>query len=513
MTITQTLRQTPLVPPVPRFERGQRWRLPALGVLFVLALGGILVLAQMTPPDPEHSQTGFLSFWMLTYLPYLAACLLVLVTPPATGRRRWLELALILGGALLLRLPLIGLAPNLSRDSWRYVWDARVFLHGYSPYVYAPGDSRLIGLRDFILANSRFRNVPSIYPPGAQYVYILSYLLVPSSLFFLKGVFLVFDMASCVLLAVLLARKGQDPARALLYAWCPLPIVEFALQGHVDVITITCTLLTALAAQQASSRGRILTGFLVGLGTLTKVYPIVMLAPMVRLRGWRREWLLVATCLGTIVVGYIPFSIQGNGQIFGFFATYASEQGQNAGFVQLLVAQFAHSRHLSLASTVTLEHQVAFLLLGGLSLLVFGLYQVGLIGLEAGTLLLFGCVLSVSSHVFPWYVTTLLPWVVLLLPARAGLLGNPARVARLLALVAPWLLMYTSLLCYTADWHVYYLVVYDTLIVELCIAVYIALCDMLPTLWQKGVRLCTATLQRQRWKKTSHHLDDQQTDW
>jgi len=116
-------------------------------------------------------------------------------------------------GAFLLRGMLLPLPPGLSHDSWRYLWDARVTLHGISPYVYAPGDKALAPLRDSILyANSRFRNVPTIYPPGAQAVYLLSYLLAPANLFFLKGIFLVFDMVTCVALVVLLRRKGLERA-------------------------------------------------------------------------------------------------------------------------------------------------------------------------------------------------------------------------------------------------------------------------------------------------------------
>src|SRR5258708_13243112 len=46
------------------------------------------------------------------------------------------------------------------------------------------------------LFRSRYRNVPTLYPPGAQVVYLLSYLLAPSNLYFLKGLFVVFDMVT-----------------------------------------------------------------------------------------------------------------------------------------------------------------------------------------------------------------------------------------------------------------------------------------------------------------------------
>jgi hypothetical protein len=400
----------------------------------------------------------------------------VFLTGPTQGRWKWIELGLLLGGAFLLRVILLPLPPNLSHDSWRYVWDARMFLHGYSPYVYDPENKVLQGFRDVIFANSRFRNVPSLYPPGAQYIYALSYLLAPSNLYVLKGVFVFFDLGSCVLLALFLIRKGLDPARLIFYAWCPLPIVEFALQGHLDALPVTFALLAIFFSDNKSWGGRALTGFLIGIGTLTKLYPLILLVPVVRLREWRRDWLLVLTCLLTIVLGYMPFFLQGHGQIFGFFSVYANEQGQNAGIIQRLLYFVSLGLHLSASSMTTLEHVAAVLLVGGTSLALFWLRQRGTISREAGTLILFGLVLTVSSYVFPWYTTTLLPWLALLLPSWKSLRASPQRVASLLALASIWMFVFLSITSYLyqADWSLYYLTVYAPLMIELLVVLFLS---------------------------------------
>lgn len=451
-----------------------------LGILLAISLVIALILAHITPLNPNAPASlapfnitplmPFLQIWAVLFVPYAIACALVFLSKPSRGRWRWIEIGLIMLGAVILRALFLPLPPNLSHDSWRYVWDARVFLHGYSPYVAIPASPALKPLRDFIYAYSRFRAQPSLYPPGAQYVYILSYLIVPSSLYFLKFVFFLFDLTSCGVLAILLARKGLDPARVLLYAWCPLPIVEFALQGHVDVLPITFTLLALLTARDTRWRGRALTGFLIGMGTLTKIYPIVMLVAVVRLHDWKRDWLLIATCLLTIVVGYLPFFIQGHGQIFGFFSSYTNEQGQNAGIVQLAFANLGHNLHATLQGKLTLEHLGAFVLVGGAALAIFILRQSERISIEAGTLILFALILAVSSHVFPWYTTTLLPLIALLLPARGQRRPLLLWLARLLALCALWLFTATSILSYTENWPLYYHAAYDLLEIELSLA-------------------------------------------
>src|SRR5437667_10707007 len=253
------------------------WHLLALSLLCLLSIIAAILL-KWAAPKSDDNIAPFLYAWMISFLPYFAACAFVLATKPLTGKWRWIELGIIVLGAFILRVMLLRLPPGLSHDSWRYLWDARVTLNGFSPYVYAPGSKVLAALQNTILyTNSRFRNVPTLYPPGAQAVYLLSYLLAPANLYFLKGLFVTFDMVTCVALIVWLGSKGLDHCRVLLYAWRRLLILEFAIQGHVDVLTLPFTILAILAASNHSSRGYMLTGFLIGLATLTKIYPILLL--------------------------------------------------------------------------------------------------------------------------------------------------------------------------------------------------------------------------------------------
>src|ERR1700736_4519985 len=152
------------------------WRAAALGALLLLALALYPFLNKTAPPDTildNYLYQPFLRLWMVSFVPYFAACALVLATKPGPGRWRWIELSIVLAGAFVLRALLLPLPPGFSRDSWRYLWDARVTLHGFSPYVYAPFSPALKPLADTVLLpNMRFRTVPTIYPPGAQAVFL-----------------------------------------------------------------------------------------------------------------------------------------------------------------------------------------------------------------------------------------------------------------------------------------------------------------------------------------------------
>ena len=477
------------------------WHMLTLCSLFSLSVI-IYILLMHASPQSDDRIVPFLHVWMISFLPYFAACAFVLATKPLVGKWRWIELGSIVLGAFILRIMLLPLPPGLSHDSWRYLWDARVTLNGFSPYVYPPWSKELAALQHtFLYANSRFRNVPTIYPPGAQVVYLISYLLAPANLYFLKGLFVIFDMVTCIALIVLLGRQRLDQRRVILYAWCPLPIIEFAIQGHVDVITLTFTILAILAASNHSVRGYLLTGFLIGLATLTKIYPILLLvvilpdgndkdAPV--MHRMRYHYLpLLGSCFATIIVVYVPYLILGHGQAFGFFAAYASEQGQNAGVTQQIVHWLGDRLHLPLAKTITLEHLVDVFVIGTVSVTVFVLRWRNRISIAAGSLILFGVILSISSHVFPWYTTILLLWVPLLLvPLRS----HAVPAGQGLAIIAVWYFTTAALLSYffnpvegvLNDWTLYYRLVYWPVIVALCVAALISVINFMR--YQKWVR-------------------------
>jgi uncharacterized membrane protein len=264
-------------------------------------------------------------------------------------------------------------------------------------------------LRDIVYANSRFRTVPTIYPPVAQAVYLLSSLLAPDNLFTLKALFTLADVVTCLALALLLARQQLDPRRVIIYAWCPLPIIEYALQGHLDPLPILLMVLAALAATRSRPEARVLTGVLIGLATLAKLYPILLLVAVL----CRRDWGLLIAVLTTLLLGYLPFLILGHGQVIGFLPTYLTEQYPNAGPVPLAMRWVGSHLGLRAGATLLLQFAVDVLLMGTICLVVLRLRWRERISMEASTLVLLGTLFAVSSHVFPWYLPTFLPNVAL----------------------------------------------------------------------------------------------------
>lgn len=448
-----------------------------LGILLLLSVGLYVFLSTLALPT-DALVLSFVLVWIVVFLPYLAACGLVLLTKVETSQRRWhVEVGIILFGALLFRVMLLPQAPNLSHDSWRYLWDARVILHGYSPYIYAPNNPIFKSLQDaLIYGNSRFRNVPTVYPPVAEGVYVLSYLIAPSNLFFLKLLFVLMDFGTCCIIAVLLVRRGLDPRRSILYAWCPIPIVEFAMDGHVDaltVVSIALVLLVATSPHVERRSMRMLLGFLIALATLTKFYPILLLVAVVR----RRDFVLLITCLATILIAYLPFLILGHGSVFGFFSSYADEQGLNEGVVPLFIQWItSHYLHLSGGMTLLIQRGVDVLLAIPIIGIVFLQRVRERMSIEGAGLLLTGLVYAVSPHIFPWYTPALLLFVPSLVRPlwitreQGGVRLNSGGIA----IATAWYFVCASLFGYffrnTLDWTLYYIFVYWVVVIALCIA-------------------------------------------
>jgi hypothetical protein len=447
-------------------QRSNQWRFPVLCSLLAVAIGYNIFLAFVAPP-PDTTMAWdnlFITLWLVSFIPYLAACVVIFITPAPTGRMRWVELALILVGALVLRAQLVWIPPDLSHDSWRYLWDARVTLNGYSPYVYPPDAPALLHLRDFLYNNSRFRDVPTIYPPVAQLFFLISYLLAPENLVFFKCILLLCEVVSTGTIAFLLLRKGCDPARCILYGWAPLPIIEFAIQGHLDAITVTLMLLTVLAAQSSGGRARLLTGILLAMATLTKFYPILLFVVV-----WRpRDWMMPLSCVLTIVLAYIPYFILSHGLPLGFFASYAAQYSPNGGFLAHWMYQLRHQ--FGVSSVVT--YGVDLIVVGGVTALAWYLYLKGRISAAGAMLLLSGTVFMASTAIFPWYTASFLPWVALL--AGSAWKQRPRWGGQEIVIIAFWYFSSMTIVSYffsaMRDWTWYYVLVYDVTLALLAFA-------------------------------------------
>src|SRR5205085_4712507 len=200
---------------------------------------------------------------------------------------RFVTLGLIIVFALALRGTLVPQLPYLSTDAYRYAWDGHVQAHGVNPYRFAPSSPPLEALRDpnhfpnvaRIYPNINRPNLPTPYPPGAELIYLLIDWLQPLRVTAFKAAAMGFDALTILALMWALGRSRLDPARAILFAWHPLPIWEGAHSGHIEAAFM---MLLALALWAWAGRRHWLTGMLLGLAAGVKYYPALVLPAFLR---------------------------------------------------------------------------------------------------------------------------------------------------------------------------------------------------------------------------------------
>lgn len=150
-----------------------------LAIFFTISLVLYLFLAIVA--SPLHTPIGrFLFLWSVCFVVFLVASLWIMRGERSTGKWYWIQLAIIVGGGWLFRFLLVSRPVELSTDIWRYLWDAHVIVHGYSPYVYTPDSPTLMPLRTSFYNLVGYRQFPTRYPPLAELFFVGRFLSLPN---------------------------------------------------------------------------------------------------------------------------------------------------------------------------------------------------------------------------------------------------------------------------------------------------------------------------------------------
>ena len=226
------------------------------------------------------------------------------------SKGRWAFLFLFIA-ALALHIIFFVRDPALSQDILRLEERGRRLLDGQFPY------------RDFQ------PNKPPLY---IWMVGTVSAIFGPYQLAF-RAVFSVLNALIPVVMLSIGRMVGSPPdarlggrsvlpgvgftAGALLYALCPIPILEAGLAGHFDPAVVLVTLLSFRALLKGNS---LLSGILLGAGMSLKIYPL-FIAPifLLSIKGLAgRGRFLLGACLVPILSS-LPVVIVDPGAILGYF--------------------------------------------------------------------------------------------------------------------------------------------------------------------------------------------------
>jgi len=327
--------------------------LAVLGLLSLILYLGLTDLSKDFNWGEGYSKRPileYLAIYFSLFFLYTLACLSIFKSN-WSQKTFW---ALIAFG-LLFRFAMLPSQQIQEDDVYRYLWDGKVFAHGINPFKFAPEEInkyKSLKIQDPVYFHSHYRendqnelailndlkwendialrymerinhpDVPTIYPPLAQYVFRFSQQINVDSLLTLRIIFLAFDLMGTVFIILALKALNLNQNFSLVYFWSPLMIKETYNSTHLDIIGISCLCVSIYFLIRKRMMGSI---FFLALSVLGKFYSAVLL-PFYLQRVWllaqenkqpgTATAILHLTLFCTVItVFYLPF-IDIGGRIF-----------------------------------------------------------------------------------------------------------------------------------------------------------------------------------------------------
>ncbi|HZV11774.1 MAG TPA: hypothetical protein VFA55_01060 [Candidatus Kapabacteria bacterium] len=273
------------------------------GVLYAGCLLALYTLGDLRSHLPRYFVLTTIPF-IITFVVFRKWDFFSAGEPGVSGQ----AIRIVIFFAIAYRLALVALAPSLSDDLYRYVWDGRLLANGYNPYRYAPADSALVPFRDELYGHIAYKNYYSIYPPLAEAGFGAS--AYAAKIFFhgstaatyilWKLLLTAVETGTMILLLRLLLRFGKPAKYLLLYAWHPLPIIEFAGQGHSDALMVFFIMAALYVLTWEKVRA---SAVYIGAAIASRAMPLIFLpafARSIKIRG-----IIIAILLSACM--FLPF--------------------------------------------------------------------------------------------------------------------------------------------------------------------------------------------------------------
>ncbi|MFN7938399.1 MAG: hypothetical protein U0R19_34045 [Bryobacteraceae bacterium] len=357
---------------------------------------GVAFLATWTPLEKHVVEV--IAILAVTSAVYLISCALILnesqsEKPFQVNSLTWW----IVGFAVLFRLTVAGLPPSFTDDVLRYRWEARVQGEGVSPYDVAPSEASVRHLRDATYPRISGPDFRAVYGPFVELTYRWAYRLIRPfaggdpyrEVFWLKLPSIAFDLG---VLAALLAWKGP---RCLLYAWSPLPIFEFWVNGHNDSLMLLPLVLSIAAAER--ERWRPALAWL-GVAIAAKLWPAALIPVFAGRKLTRWKECLLALAVFAMFLAPFGLGLIRNGP----FASGFLGGWRNNDSIYGLLLWLTGDAYLA-------KYTAAALVLSTVAWVTWRQWPFSKAVLSIVTVLLL-----VSSNNHPWYLT----WLLVLLPAH-----------------------------------------------------------------------------------------------
>lgn len=370
-----------------------------IGAIAVSVAGYIwLVWGDADRPSGDWMRT-FLWVSQLLTVCYLAALWAARKINLGLFHPRLFQVVLI--AAVVMRLVVLVGADQkdyLSDDVYRYIWEGKLVVNGYNPFLIAPDEMAGSALADDVIyPEINFPDLPTIYPPLSQYSFALAYLIGGDSLYGFKMLSLLADLTTALLLLFFIHVYSLPRWTILIYLLSPLVMIEFLFSSHLDIFALPFLVAGLIFHNKKMGTA---VGICLGLATLVKFLALFFLPLLFLHLASRKRLGMVVGFVVVLVLGYLPFALSAGWETFGSLWKYLGEWEYNGSVYEIikLAAGKEISRYICMALFAIAAALATF-------------YRYRTANLSTRALFLFGAYIVFAPAIFPWYLVWLFPFL------------------------------------------------------------------------------------------------------
>jgi alpha-1,6-mannosyltransferase len=329
-----------------------------------------------------------------------------------------IQIKVLIGGAILLRLIWLPAFPHLSDDYARFVWDGRLSISGYNPFKYLPLQIMKQGYPSICIDSALYNAMNSqtyytCYPPFLQLCFAIAAGIFPhnieGSVVILRLLNLLADTGTVLLLIALCKKWNINGKLVLLYALNPMVIAELTGNLHFEAI-MTFFLLATVWCWETNRFFLSIPMF--GAAIVTKLVPLMLLPFIFFYLKGRKGWVFCIGAMALTFGSFLPFT---NLSVIHKFWTsidsYFQESEYNASIYYLvrdIVYYYSHENKIEIIGPV-------LTMLSGLVIVGYAIVQRNIKATSTmfktftWTLM---CYYLFTTTVFPWYITPMVAFAV-----------------------------------------------------------------------------------------------------
>lgn len=215
---------------------------------------------------------------------------------------------------VLFRLIFLFVAPNLSQDYFRFIWDGRMMAEGLNPYVSLPQDFIRSGVFPVAQAEGLYRGMGelngshyTVYPPLNQFIFLISVLLSKSifgAVAWMRFVIILADLGTLYFGKKILERLQLPAYHIFWFLLNPFIIIEMTGNLHFEGVMIFLLLWGFYLVLSGKWKT---AAVLLGFSASVKLISLIFIPMFFNYLGWKK--FLVFGSLAGISFGvlYVPF--------------------------------------------------------------------------------------------------------------------------------------------------------------------------------------------------------------